>query len=419
MDPQQAWNNRMESSYPPPGSISSSGQINDIPGGWMGSGSPTYSPNQAMNVPDSSIQTGNNRMESSYGRPGSISSSDQNMNAPGGWMGLGGPTYSPNQAMNGPFSSMQSQYDRMDPSYDSPGSLLPPDQSIKFPGGQMGSGGPTYSPNQVMNGPDSSSQSQYDRIESSNGPPGSLSDPDQILGFPGGQMGSGGQINSPNLAMNGSDSSMKSQYDRMESYNGPPGSLSYVDQSQGFPGGQMRSGGPTYSLQQAMNGPDNSIQSPNDRMEYFNGPPRSFSSPEQSMNFPASPIHAMNAPDGPMGPAGVILKYDLLQNNYPGTAHGAFKAFNKEDNPNNEVQAYKPEAVSQAGNGGPITLKAEHHSDGRITSGKIDTRNTWTTAQDQSIKTRGYLEVRATLPARVRTTQNHPIVISNYISNFL
>merc|ERR1719295_41879 len=147
----------------------------------MGSGSPTYSPNQAMNVPDSSIQTGNNRMESSYG-PGSISSPDQNMNAPGGWMGLGGPTYSPNKAMNGP--SMQSQYDRMNPSYDSPGSLLPPDQSIKFPGGQMGSGGPTYSPNQVMNGPDSSSQSQYDRIESSNGPPGSLSDPDQILGFP-------------------------------------------------------------------------------------------------------------------------------------------------------------------------------------------------------------------------------------------
>ena len=57
--------------------------------------------------------------------------------------------------------------------------------------------------------------------------------------------------------------------------------------------------------------------------------------------------------------------------------------------------------MSQDLNSGEIEIKAEKHSDGRITSGKIETKNVWTTASDLAVKNRGYLEVRATMPAKV------------------
>ena len=123
-----------------------------------------------------------------------------------------------------------------------------------------------------------------------------------------------------------------------------------------------------------------------------------------------APRASIDAPAGPIGPAGAILKYDLLQNSYPGATYGAFKATYAEPcmqsnmtcNHNNELQTYTPDSASQAGNGGPITIKAERHSNGWITSARLESYQLWTTAQDPSIKTRGYLEVRATLPARVK-----------------
>ena len=62
---------------------------------------------------------------------------------------------------------------------------------------------------------------------------------------------------------------------------------------------------------------------------------------------------------------------------------------------------YHKGSVSQDLNSGEIEIKAEKHSDGRITSGKIETKNVWTTASDLAVKNRGYLEVRATMPAKV------------------
>ena len=57
--------------------------------------------------------------------------------------------------------------------------------------------------------------------------------------------------------------------------------------------------------------------------------------------------------------------------------------------------------MSQDPNSGEIKIKAEKHSDGRITSGKVETKNVWTTASDLAVKNRGYVEVRATMPAKV------------------
>ena len=59
---------------------------------------------------------------------------------------------------------------------------------------------------------------------------------------------------------------------------------------------------------------------------------------------------------------------------------------------------YLEESVSQNQNTGEISLMAEKHPNGRIISGKIQTKNVWTTA---SVKDRGYVEVRATMPAKV------------------
>ena len=65
--------------------------------------------------------------------------------------------------------------------------------------------------------------------------------------------------------------------------------------------------------------------------------------------------------------------------------------------------------MSQDHNSGEITIKAEKHSDGRITSGKIETKNVWTTASDLPVKNRGYVEVRATMPAKVGLSPTDPL----------
>merc|ERR1712110_1325481 len=72
-----------------------------------------------------------------------------------------------------------------------------------------------------------------------------------------------------------------------------------------------------------------------------------------SLGIVSSLVSRANIPDGPQGPSGAILKYDLLSNsqpgiNYPGTHIGAFVA---QDWPpgvvNDEDQAYVPEAATQ------------------------------------------------------------------------
>ena len=62
---------------------------------------------------------------------------------------------------------------------------------------------------------------------------------------------------------------------------------------------------------------------------------------------------------------------------------------------------YHRGSVSQEHKSGEIRIKAEKHPDGRITSGKIETKNVWSTASDLAVKNRGYVEVRATMPAKV------------------
>ena len=68
---------------------------------------------------------------------------------------------------------------------------------------------------------------------------------------------------------------------------------------------------------------------------------------------------------------------------------------------NNEQQAYTPSAASQDPNTGEVTIRAEKHSDGTITSARLESYQVWSTAQSGDIKTRGYVEVRATIPAKV------------------
>ena len=60
---------------------------------------------------------------------------------------------------------------------------------------------------------------------------------------------------------------------------------------------------------------------------------------------------------------------------------------------------YHEESVSQNQNTGEIALMAEKHSNGRIISGKIQTKDVWTIGG--RVKDRGYVEVRATMPAKV------------------
>jgi len=115
----------------------------------------------------------------------------------------------------------------------------------------------------------------------------------------------------------------------------------------------------------------------------------------------------INIPDGPQGPSGAIFKYDLLSNseagiNYPSEHIGAFVAQNWPPGVvNNEDQAYVPWAATQDPNTNEITIKAEKHEDGGITSARLESYQVWSTAQSPDIKYRGYVEVRSTLPAKV------------------
>ena len=112
-------------------------------------------------------------------------------------------------------------------------------------------------------------------------------------------------------------------------------------------------------------------------------------------------------PDGPQGPPGVILKYDLLSNsqpgiNYPDNHLGAFVAQRwAAGHVNHELQEYIPEAAVQNKNTNEITITAKKDmGNGKITSARLESYQVWSTAQSSDIKYHGYIEVRATLPAK-------------------
>merc|ERR1712112_224327 len=127
-------------------------------------------------------------------------------------------------------------------------------------------------------------------------------------------------------------------------------------------------------------------------------------------------------PKGPQGPAGTYLAYDLLSNTHKGLKYGegqlgAFVPRTIHLPDNDEQQIYVPSAVSQDPATNVITITAEKHQDNwsktaekekhqdgssktKITSGRMDTKGVWTTAHSEGIKTRGYIEVRALMPAK-------------------
>jgi len=106
-------------------------------------------------------------------------------------------------------------------------------------------------------------------------------------------------------------------------------------------------------------------------------------------------------PEGPQGPPGVVEKYNLLDNFENGRL-GAFDTVNWEPgNVNNEVQYYRDEQAVQDPATGQITITAERRDDGGVYSGRCESYQIWSTAQSEDIKRRGYVEVRALLPAKV------------------
>merc|ERR1712236_80872 len=93
---------------------------------------------------------------------------------------------------------------------------------------------------------------------------------------------------------------------------------------------------------------------------------------------------AVKLPDGPQGPDGAILKYDLHSNsqpgiNYPGGNLGAF--------------------VPQTWPAGVVNHELQEYVPNEITSARLESYQVWSTAQSADIKNRGYVEVRSTLPA--------------------
>jgi len=106
-------------------------------------------------------------------------------------------------------------------------------------------------------------------------------------------------------------------------------------------------------------------------------------------------------PPGPQGPPGAIEKFDLLQS-FSGGRLGAFNTVDWPDHHvNDEVQRYVHENAVQDPATGQITITAERRNDGKVYSARLESYKVWSTAQSGDIKTRGYVEVRALLPAKV------------------
>ena len=66
---------------------------------------------------------------------------------------------------------------------------------------------------------------------------------------------------------------------------------------------------------------------------------------------------------------------------------------------NNELEEYTPDNCQWNSETGEITITAKKEGS-RVTSGRLDTNGVWSTSQSEDIKKHGYVEVRATIPAR-------------------
>lgn len=107
-------------------------------------------------------------------------------------------------------------------------------------------------------------------------------------------------------------------------------------------------------------------------------------------------------PAGPQGPSGAMLSADLLAGDYEGAAMGAFNLVSWEPgHVNDELQWYVPEAAIQDPSTGAVTITAQKDGNGKITSARMESHNLWSTATSPDTKLRGYLEVRANIPAKV------------------
>jgi len=107
-------------------------------------------------------------------------------------------------------------------------------------------------------------------------------------------------------------------------------------------------------------------------------------------------------------PLGAKLKYDLLTKSqsgitYPQHHFGAFEA-DTSSWLDDQHQVFTLDAVTQDDNG-VITIKAVEYVSGRITSGRLNSYKIWSTSQSPDIKMRGYVEVHATLPAKINGTE--------------
>jgi len=116
-------------------------------------------------------------------------------------------------------------------------------------------------------------------------------------------------------------------------------------------------------------------------------------------------VDGVEMPAEPQGPAFArkpnSLKYDLLRYKHAtADSKGAFvpKKWPK-GHVNNELQQYEPEAVVQDSNSKEITITAQKQ-DKKVTSGRLETHGVWSTSTSEDTKMRGYIEVRALIPAK-------------------
>jgi len=105
-------------------------------------------------------------------------------------------------------------------------------------------------------------------------------------------------------------------------------------------------------------------------------------------------------PDGPQGPSFAdqpgSLQVDLLEG-------GIEDHWNIEVRPagyvNRELEQYVKDAVTQDSSTRAITIKARKVSNSQVTSGRLNTNGKWNSADLNTTKLRGYLEVRVKFPA--------------------
>ena len=102
----------------------------------------------------------------------------------------------------------------------------------------------------------------------------------------------------------------------------------------------------------------------------------------------------------PLGPKGMKLKADLLGWHYKGGQYGAFRSVQNGPNAYNnaELQIYRHDLVWQDPKTKTLTIKCGKGGDGQIYCGRVETSHVWHTSYDPSLRRRGYLEVRGTLP---------------------